>query len=197
MSKDMFRARGEAEEAVYFHQQDERLIEKIRAKARVAEIAGALADKLHVDNPQLLERIAALGITRDTGGAFLLLPLIQTAWADGHVSHHERDAILRIGAERGVLPGSADHARIDQWLSQRPSDELFDAALEAIRVGVSVLPGPELRDRIAGIVDACREVASASGPLGKVLHPHGGGISARKQATLDLIRSRLEAQPTK
>jgi hypothetical protein len=190
MSKDIFRAREEAEEAVYFHQQDEKLIEKLRARAKLAEIAAALADKLHVDNPQLLQRIAELGVVRGTGAAFLLLPLVQVAWADGKVTHHERDAVLRIGQHRGLEPGGPEHAQITKWLAERPSEAHFDAALEAIRVGLTVLPPAEARERAGGILDACREVATAAGALGKVLHLHG--VSAQAQGMLDQIKSRLE-----
>jgi hypothetical protein len=190
MSKDIFHDREAAEEAVYFHQQDAKLIEKLRAKARLAEIAGALADKLNVDNPQLLQRIAGLGVVRGTGAAFLLLPLVQVAWADGKVTHHERDAVLRIGARRGLEEGGPEHAAIAKWLSERPSEEHFELALEAIRVGLTVLPPAEAQERAHGILDACREVATAAGALGKVLHLHG--VSPQAQAVLDLIKSKLE-----
>src|SRR6478609_868272 len=102
MAKDMFRDRERAEEAAYFHQQDARLIEKLRHKAQFSEVAHALADKLHEDEPALLERIQKLGVTLDTGSAFILAPLVEVAWADGSVSHAERDAILQIARQRGV-----------------------------------------------------------------------------------------------
>src|SRR5437899_1328874 len=106
MSKDIFQARERAEEEVYFRQQDARLIAKLRQKAQLSEIAHALAEKLHVDEPELLERIQRLGITLDTGSAFILAPLVEVAWADGSVSHAERDAILHLAKQRGVTPGS-------------------------------------------------------------------------------------------
>jgi hypothetical protein len=190
MSKDIFHEREAAEEAVYFRQQDEKLIEKIRAKAKLAELAAALADKLQVDDPQLLQRIVALGVTRETGSAFLLLPLVQVAWADGKVTHHERDAVLNIGARRGLQPNGAEHAQVIKWLGERPSEDHYEAALEAIRIGLSVLPPAEARERVNAILDTCREVATAAGALGKVLHLHG--MSAQAQGVMDHIKSKLE-----
>src|ERR1051325_4120095 len=135
MTKDIFRERERGEEDAYFRQQDAKLIAKLRQKAHFSEIAHALAEKLHADEPALLERIQKLGVTLDTGSAFILAPLVEVAWIDGEVSHAERDTILRIAKQRGVEPGSADYDQLLDWLAHRPSDEVFETALEAIRIG--------------------------------------------------------------
>lgn len=67
MTKDIFRDRERGEEAAYFRKEDARLIEKLRQKAQFSEIAHALAEKLHADEPALLERIKKLGVTLNTG----------------------------------------------------------------------------------------------------------------------------------
>src|SRR5688572_26098891 len=131
MTKDIFRERERGEEQAYFRQQDARLIAKLRQKAQLSEIAHALAEKLHADEPALLERIQKLGVTLDTGSAFILAPLVEVAWVDGYVSHPERDTILQIANQRGVAPGSADYNQLLDWLAHRPSDEVFQTALEA------------------------------------------------------------------
>src|SRR3954469_24436200 len=105
MAKDMLHGRGHADEEVYFRQRDANLIAKLHEKAQFSEIAHALAEKLHADEPELLARIQKLGITLDTGSAFILAPLVEVAWADGDVSHAERDAILHVAKRRGVEPG--------------------------------------------------------------------------------------------
>jgi uncharacterized tellurite resistance protein B-like protein len=140
MAKDMFHDRGRAEEEAYFRQRDAKLIAKLRQDARLSEIAHALAEKLDADEPALIERIKKLGVTLDTGAAFILAPLVEVAWVDGDVSRAEREAILHIAKQRGVEPGSADHRQLLDWLARRPSDEVFRTALEAIRVGLGVLP---------------------------------------------------------
>lgn len=189
MAKDMFRERERAEEAAYFLQRDARLIEAVRQKARLGEIAHALAEKLHADEPALLERIQALGVTLDTGSAFMLAPLVEVAWADGNVSHAERDVILQIAKRRGVEAGSADHRQLLDWLGHRPPEEVFRTAVEAIGVGLSVLPPGEAQERIAGIIKACEDVARASGGLSWWLQLED--VSAEEGAVIDAIRRRL------
>jgi len=168
MTKDIFRDRERGEEQAYFREQDARLIAKLRQKAQLSEIAHALAEKLHADEPALLERIQKLGVTLDTGSAFILAPLVEVAWVDGEVSHAERDTILHIAEQRGVAPGSADYHQLLDWLAHRPSDEVFRTALEAIRIGLSVLPPEELEQRIAAMIKACEDVAQAAGGLARL-----------------------------
>ena len=90
----------------------------------------------------------ALGVTVETGPAFLLAPLVQVAWAEGAVTDGERATVLRLAKERGIEPTSPAYAQLDAWLSQRPVDALFDAAIEAIKSGLSVLTPEERADRI-------------------------------------------------
>src|SRR5687768_8450442 len=137
MTKDIFRDRERGEEQAYFRQQDVKLIAKLRQKAQLSEIAHALAEKLHADEPALLERIQKLGVTLDTGSAFILAPLVEVAWVDGEVSHAERDTLLHIAEQRGVAPGSADYHQLLAWLGNRPADDDWLAALEASRIGLS------------------------------------------------------------
>ena len=165
MTKDMFRDRARGEEEAYFRRQDARLIEKLRQKAQFSEIAHALAEKLHADEPSLLKRIQKLGVTLDTGSAFILAPLVEVAWIDGEVSHAERDTILQIAKQHGVEPGSADYHQLLDWLAHRPSDEVFRTALEAIRIGLSILPPDESEQRIATMIKACEDVAQAAGGI--------------------------------
>ena len=190
MVKDIFHDRERAEEAVYFGQRDARLLEKLRAGARLGEIARALAEKLQVDDPALLDRIVTLGVTLDTGAAFILAPLVEVAWADGQVSDAEHDAVLRLAAERGVAPGSADGNQLTTWLAVRPPRALFEAALDAIKAGLSVLPRAEAAQRVAKIIDACEQVAelgedAVSGGLTRLLHLD------QERSVLHQIRQRL------
>src|SRR5689334_12668311 len=96
MTRDIFRERERGEEDAYCYQQDAKLIAKLRQKSQLNEIAHALAEKLDADEPALLERIRKLGVTLNTGSAFMLAPLVEVAWIDGDVSHAERDTILNI-----------------------------------------------------------------------------------------------------
>ena len=183
MEKDIFQERGRAQEAAYFRNQDAQLIEKLHETARLEEIAIALAEKLQVDNPDLLLRVMELGVTLDIAPAFLLAPLVQVAWAEGEVTEREHQTVLRLAGSRGVEESSPAHAQLLAWLRERPHDTLFDTATEVIKVGLSVLPPDEREERIKRIVQACREVAETSGGLARLLGL-GSGVSGEEASLL-------------
>ena len=193
MDKDTFKDRGRSFEEEYFRKHDAKLIEKLRERGKVEEIVEALAVKLQIDDPALLRRIMALGVTLDTGPAFLLAPLVQVAWAEGEVTDREREKVLRIAAERGVDTASPAYTQLQAWLRTRPADAIFEAAVEAIKSGLSVLTPAERADRVKRIVDACREVASASGGLGRLLGL-GTGVSSEEASILDAMTATLRAR---
>jgi hypothetical protein len=161
MTKGIFEAREHALEASYFQRQDARLIEKLRRNAELDEIAAALVEKLHVDNPDLLVRARHLGITAETAPALFLAPLVQVAWAEGSVGAAECKAVLRQARGRGLGPSSTAYHQLQEWLRNRPPEAIFTTALEVIRSGFSVLSSWEREERIERLVDACREVALA------------------------------------
>jgi hypothetical protein len=190
MDRDSFKERERALEEGYFHAQDAKLIERLRQDARLEEIVLALAERLQVDNPELLRRVVALGVRLDTGPAFLLAPLVQVAWAEGKVTDRERDTVLRLAAARGVEAGSPAHTQLLKWLQERPSDALFDTAMEVIRGGLALLPPGQREERLKHIVQACHEVAEASGGLAKMLGL-GSGVSGEEEALLEAISTTL------
>jgi hypothetical protein len=195
--KDAFKDRERGFEADYFRKQDEKLLEKMRERASLQDVAQALADKLRVDDAELLRRVVDLGLTRETGAAILLAPLIQVAWAGGGVTDREREVVLELAASRGIGHGSAPHAQLEAWLRQRPSNALFETAMEVMKAGLALLTPEERDERNRGIVEACRRVAEASGGgLAKLLGM-GSGVSGEELAVLDAITTRLRAEPTR
>lgn len=191
MNNGIFSDREKAMEANYFREQDARLLDKLRQGAKLDEIAEVLRDKLRIDNPELLARVRAVGITPETAPAFFLAPLVQVAWAEGKVSGRERTAVLRLASQREVEEGSPAYKQLEDWLDTRPPDELFDAAVEVMMYGFAVLPFDEREARIKRVVDACREVAASSGS--ELAHQLGlgTGVSRTEAQMLDEINSRL------
>ena len=191
MEKDLLKERGRGEEEAYFRQLDAKLIERLRQEAKLEDIATALAEKLQVDNPDLLRRVMQLGVTVDTAPAFFTAPLVQVAWAEGTVTERERDTVLRLARERGIEVSSPAYAQLREWLRERPVDALFDTAVEVIKYGFAVLPPEEQEERIKRVVQACHEVATASGGgLAKVLGLQSG-VSSAEASILDTITSTL------
>ena len=194
MEKGFLGDREKAMEADYFRKENEKLLEKLRQGAKLDDIAKALADKLHLDNQELLARVRELGITLETAPALFLTPLVQVAWAEGSVGNRERDAVLRLARQRDVQEDSPAYAQIVEWLKVRPSDALFDAGLEVIRYGFSVLPPKEQEERIERLIDACHEVAAASGTELARLLGLGDGVSRVEAHMLDEFNTRLRVR---
>jgi len=193
MDRDIFKERGRSFEEEYFKKHEAKLLAKLRERDRLDAIAEELAVKLQIDSPGLLVRIIRLGVTLETGAAFLLAPLVQVAWGEGTVTDREREKVLGIAAGMGVEKGSAARAQLETWLRERPDDALFDASIEAIKAGLSILTPEERADRIKRIVDACREVAAASGGLARLVGL-GSGVSSEEESLLDGISTALRAR---
>lgn len=196
MQDRIFGDREKAAEEAYFRQADARLLETLRQKAHLDDIAVALGQKLQVDNPDLLQRVRDLGITLETAAALFMAPLVQVAWAGGSVTRGEHDAVLRIARERQIATDSPAYAQLEAWLKKHPDDEVFDTAVEVIKAGFSVLPPAEREARIKAVLDACHDVAVSSGStLGFVLGLKNlmglDNVDESEAATLDLIASTL------
>ncbi len=190
--RDAFKERQRGLETEYFKKQDLQLIEKLRKRGHLDEIARALAEKLQVDDPELLRRVVDLGVTPGTGPALLLAPLVQVAWAEGNVSQAERRTILAIAAAGGIEAGTPAHALLTKWLEKRPPEALFEAALSVIRAGLSVLPPAEREERVGRIIETCTRVARASGGLGWLLGADSN-VSSNEAQLLGAIASQLRA----
>ncbi|MDH5255923.1 MAG: hypothetical protein OEW72_08430, partial [Gammaproteobacteria bacterium] len=130
MPDEIFKDRERGFEAEWANKQNAELIEKLRQREKLEAIAAVLAKKLQTEDPGLLQRVVDLGITMETSPAFLLAPLVQVAWAEGKVTEEEREKVLALATERGVGADSPAHAQLVAWLRKRPSDELFDVAVD-------------------------------------------------------------------
>jgi hypothetical protein len=194
MDKGIFNDREKAMEANYFRQQDARLIERLRQGAKLDDIAEALRDKLQLDNPELLARAREVGVTAETAPAFFLAPLVQVAWAEGKVSKREHETVLRLAQERDIEEGSPAYKQLDAWLEQRPDDALFDTAVEVLKYGFAVLPLKEREERTVRVVEACREVAAASGTELAHLLGLGSGVSKIEASMLDDLNGKLRSR---
>ena len=196
MHDRIFGDREKAMEEAFFREQDAKLLKKLRDKAHLDDIALALGEKLQVDNPDLLMRVREAGVSLETAPALFLAPLVQVAWAGGSVSRAEHHCVLQLTKGRGVDPASPAYAQLEEWLKNRPPDALFDTAVEVIKYGFSVLPANEQEERIKTLVDACHQVAEASGSsLGFVLGLKNviglGNVDEGEAAALDLIATKL------
>lgn len=193
MSNELFKDRERANEAAYFRDQDAKLLDSLRRKAPLKEIASAIGEKLEVDNPELLERVRKLGLKAENATALFLAPLVQVAWSDGSVTRAERDTVLRLAGGRGVDAGTPEYEKLEEWLQVRPSDATFDVAVEVLKYGFDVLPPAENEERILRVVEACDEVAHASGSGLSGLLGLGNKVSAAEASMLDDLTRTLRS----
>ena len=135
-------------------------------------------------------------MTLETAAALFVAPLVQVAWADNSVSRKEHQAVLRLARTRGVEESSPAYAQLEEWLRVRPSDELFDVAIEVLKYSFSVLTEAEREDRIKRVLDACREVASASGKGLATLLALGNTVVSDEQALLDELNAAFRRRPS-
>ncbi len=96
-----------------------------------------------------------------------------------------------MAAARGCGPDSPAHAQVVAWMKKPPVTELYAAAVDVIRVGISVLPEAERAQRVETYAEGFRRVAEASGGgLGRLFGP-GSAISPEEKALIESITAAL------
>jgi hypothetical protein len=84
------------------------------------------------DGDSAVAALHASGFRPSTVALLELLPLVELAWADGSISPRERRVLVSAAARRPEVRGSA-HTQLSEWLSERPSDEIFQTCRHALR----------------------------------------------------------------
>jgi hypothetical protein len=182
--KDSLAERGRSLEDDYFRKQDLELIEKMRRTAAAEQARAELGQRVGLTDPELLRQLEALDFTTDTVVLLPLMPAVQLAWAEGGVSAAERELLAR---RRGVEAGSAADRTLAQWLTVRPSAEVFAHATRLIR---AMLEAPGALDLTAAeLVAHCEAIAAASGGLlGR------NRVSAEERRLLTALADELQAR---
>jgi predicted RND superfamily exporter protein/CRP-like cAMP-binding protein len=156
--------RGRALEDAFFLREAEVFRSELRRRSDTG--AAGPVDAAGADGA-LVERLAGLGIGAETLTALTLIPLVEVAWADGHMDDRERDAILAGAEACGIAPESPGFGLLRLWLDHPPDPSLLDlwrSYIEAVCDALSVEARMRLRDAIVG---RAREVgASAGGVMG-------------------------------
>jgi hypothetical protein len=140
MQANPFSQRGRALEEMYFRKREE---ENLRRRRRALK-RQKLGSKMQVDDSDLLDSLIELGVTPENAAAFDFAPLIQTLWVNGQPDEEDRNVILDFAESFGLEPGGPAFTQLDSWLSQRPSQALFEAWCTLTEMG---LMGRELGQR--------------------------------------------------
>jgi hypothetical protein len=163
--KDAFAERGRTLEEDYFWRKEKEVIEKMRRNAEAEAQRRQLGEQAGVADEEVLRDLQELGYTPETVMLLYLVPLIQTAWAEGSVSDKERDLIVQAARSRGIEAESPADLQLNRWLSQRPSEALFEKTLRAIH---AILQARSPEERAASehdLLSLCMAIASASGGI--------------------------------
>lgn len=163
--RDAFAERGRSLEEEYFHRKERELIEKMRVRAAGEEQRRRLGQETGVGDDDVLRDLQELGYTPETVMLLHLVPLIQTAWAEGGVTQKERDLIVKAARSRGITAGSPADQQLDLWLAQRPSDELFEKTLRAIRTILQAQPDDARAASEKDLLALASAIATASGGI--------------------------------
>lgn len=163
--RDAFAERGRSLEEEYFHRKERELIEKMRVRAAAEEQRRRLGQETGVGDDEVLRDLQELGYTPETVMLLHLVPLIQTAWAEGGVTQKERDLIVKAARSRGITAGSPADQQLDLWLAKRPSDELFEKTLRAIRTILQAQPDDARAASEKDLLALASAIATASGGI--------------------------------
>jgi hypothetical protein len=151
--------------------------------AEEVEAAGALGRATGIDDPDLLARIAELGIRPETLAALTLIPLVETAWADEVMDAKEREAVLRGAASSGIAPASASYRLLELWTIERPAREIAAIWREFIAAIAKSLSARERSALRAKVIGRAWAVANAAGGFLDA-HP---SVSAEEQGVIDAL----------
>lgn len=137
---------------------DTRLLVSNESRNTLAEMSG-------ITDPSVLNDLLRAGVSENTFSAFMLLPLLEVAWANGTVDGRERRIIKRAAISLGIKSESSSAALLEFWLDAKPSHLVTEAWYAvASLLGKQVEDAAELTQVI---VEAHREIASARVADGK------------------------------
>jgi hypothetical protein len=178
-----------AREDEYFRRRDRELIEKMRAAAAADEAREALGARSGLQDPALLQEFEALGFTPDTVSLLPLVPIVQVAWAEGHVTDAERELIVQLARQRGIDPGSPADTQLSAWLATQPSEDVFARATRLIRAVLDSPASGGAAFTADDLLRQCEEIAAASGGVMGFRK-----ISAQERTLLQQIEKQLKSR---
>lgn len=171
MASDFLTSRKNALEESFFARENEKLLEQLRRKASLEARRKALSETSGITDDNILDQLINLDIHSETLAAFSLVPLVEVAWADGHLDQKERDAVVTAAEKDGLPKEGPVHELLQNWLERKPDGEMLRAWKNYARALAADLT-PEARQTLReNLMERARHVAQAAGGflgLGKV-----------------------------
>jgi len=163
--------RKRALEEEFFRKREQALLARLEAERAHRTAKQALAEASGLTDEAVLDHLVSLGIEPDAFMALRLVPLVEVAWADGHLDARERQAVLSALAAAGLPPGSLGYALVDGWLASPPPPSMLEAWSAYTRGLCGQLSPAERQSLRSAVIGQARVVAEAAGGilgLGKV-----------------------------
>ena len=189
MSKKNIQETRPSLEDLFFRKEDQRLIKQFRALTKMKENQAALAKVSGIRNEAILKKMVELNVRPETLVSLSLVPLVEIAWADGHVDAREKKAILNAVSRQKQSMGSLDQELLERWLSQRPPPQLLEAWLHYMRGLCERLSREEVTALKEEFIKQGRTIADASGGFFHL----GGNISKSEANLLKQLESAFAA----
>lgn len=163
MDASYFRDDRQRLENAFFLDQDNKIVERLRAQNEEKISMDALRERASIDDESTLRKLYEIGLSADAWAALELLPLVEVAWADGKVDEPERDAILRAAHDDGILKGTDEHALLEGWLTRRAGHERLDAWIDYVQGMMKSFDDAERAQFKKNLLGKARAIAESAG----------------------------------
>jgi len=176
---------GKKLEDMFFHKQDQVLVEQFHRMQEMKETKESLAKVSGIANDQILERLVELDVRPEIAASLAIVPLVEVAWADGNVQEKEKAAVLEAAGKSCFAAGSIDYSLLTQWLEHRPSRNLLDAWAHYVEGLCEMLSASEKAALKNELIGHARQVAQAAGGflgMGKISEAEQGVLSFMESA---------------
>jgi hypothetical protein len=150
-------------EEAFFTSQDQKLIENLRKMRQMKETKEALANVSGIRNDAVLDKLVSLNVRPETLASFCIVPLVNVAWADGHIDEKEKQTVLSAAEKMGYARGGVDYDLIKLWMTRKPSEDLLTAWTHYIEGLCENLTDEEKKLLKADIMGHAKAIAEASG----------------------------------
>ncbi len=183
MSNTPFEGGRKLEEA-FFREENDRAVARLRKLAEMERSRKALADVSGITDEAVLDKLVELNVTPGILASLAAIPLVEVAWADGHVDEKEKEAVLNAARSVEFGKDKVDFPLLESWLEKRPSPELLQAWTHYAQGLAAAMDPRELNQLKHDLLGRARRIAEAAGGLLGF-----GKISTSEQAMLDRMDS--------
>jgi hypothetical protein len=173
----------------FFAETEKMILSRLRASANTAEERAELVRSTGINDKQLIDELAQLGITAEGVLALRLLPLVLVAWAQNHVDDDEHAAVMAEASRLGIMEDSVAGLLLDAWMRKLPPSKSVDAWKRYMH-GIFEKMSPPAREKLINAThDQMTAVAKASGG-----HLGIGKVSKQEKRMIDGLMLSLRHQ---